>query len=100
MENITVNIDEIMDMLDWNNPPEVQEGGRVLARKVRCINVFLQPGHPGHVKKCLGQLRSDPFGAVRPRIAAIFISSFFVAKGYDLSGRGMHFREIDAVQTR
>ena len=48
--NCTVNIDEIMDMLDWNNPPEVQEQGRALARNVRCINVFLQPGHPGHVK--------------------------------------------------
>ena len=45
-----VDIDKIMDMLDWNNPPEVQEEGRALAREVRCINVFLQPGHPGHVK--------------------------------------------------
>lgn len=44
------NIDQIMDMLDWNNPPEIQEKGRALARDVRCINVFIQPGHPGHVK--------------------------------------------------
>lgn len=44
------SIDEIMDMLDWNNPPEVQERGRMLARNIRCINVFLQPGHPGHGK--------------------------------------------------
>lgn len=48
--NCTVNIDEIMDMLDWNNTPEVQERGRELARNVRCINVFLQPRHPGHRK--------------------------------------------------
>lgn len=44
------NIDEIMDMLDWNNPVEVQEKGIELGSKIRCINVFLQPGHAGHVK--------------------------------------------------
>ena len=46
----TCNIDEIMDMLDWNNSIEVQEKGIELGGKVRCINVFLQPGHPGHCK--------------------------------------------------
>lgn len=45
-----VNIDLIMDMLDWRQPPETQARARALARNVRCINVFLQPGHPGHVK--------------------------------------------------
>ena len=44
------NIDTIMDMLDWNNPIEIQEKGRSLAKDIRCINVFLQPGHPGHGK--------------------------------------------------
>jgi len=39
------NIDEIMDMLDWNNSIEVQERGLELGRKVKCYNVFLQPGH-------------------------------------------------------
>ena len=45
-----MDIDRIMDLLDWNNPPEVQEEGRSLARSIRCINVFLQPMHPGHDK--------------------------------------------------
>ena len=44
------NIDEIMDMLDWNKPPEIQAKGRALACKIRCINVFLQPRHEGHGK--------------------------------------------------
>lgn len=44
------NIDEIMNMLDWNNPVEIQEKGVILGGKVRCINVFLQPGHEGHKK--------------------------------------------------
>lgn len=44
------NIDEIMDMLDWNNPEEIQAKGRELAKNIRCINVFLQPGHKGHKK--------------------------------------------------
>ena len=45
-----MDIDEIMDMLDWNNTIEIQEEGRKLAKQIRCINVFLQPGHPGHIK--------------------------------------------------
>ena len=44
------DIDEIMDMLDWNNSIEIQEKGRELSQTIRCINVFLQPGHPGHCK--------------------------------------------------
>lgn len=44
------NIDEIMDMLDWNNSIEIQEKGIELGRNVKCYNVFLQPGH-GRYKK-------------------------------------------------
>ena len=39
-----VNIDYIMDLLDWNNSKEKQEQGVKLAKEVKCINVFLQPG--------------------------------------------------------
>lgn len=45
-----VNIDAIMDMLDWNNSFEEQKMGRDLARNIKCINVFLQPSHIGHSK--------------------------------------------------
>lgn len=38
-----VNIDYIMDLLDWDNSKEEQQLGIQLARTVRCINVFLQP---------------------------------------------------------
>ena len=38
-----VNIDYIMGLLDWNNPENMQEEGRALAREVSCINVFIQP---------------------------------------------------------
>lgn len=44
------SIDEIMDMLDWNNDYDIQEKGRVLSKDIRCINVFLRPGHLGHGK--------------------------------------------------
>jgi hypothetical protein len=39
-----INIDYIMDLLDWNNSIEKQEQGVELAKNVNCINVFLQPG--------------------------------------------------------
>lgn len=38
-----VNIDYIMDLLDWNNSIEEQEQGIKLAKNVKCINAFLQP---------------------------------------------------------
>ena len=38
-----VNIDYIMDLLDWNNSIEKQEQGIEMAKDVKCINVFLQP---------------------------------------------------------
>ena len=41
-----VDIDYIMDLLDWNNRAEEQETGLRLARDVKCINAFLQPGTP------------------------------------------------------
>ena len=44
------SIDQIMDMLDWNNSPEVQAKGRELAKEIACINVFLQPLHSRHNK--------------------------------------------------
>lgn len=36
---MTYSIDEIMDMLDWNQPEEVQSLGQSLARNIRCIKV-------------------------------------------------------------
>jgi hypothetical protein len=44
------DIDKIMDMLDWNESLEIQEKGRELAKNIRSINVFLQPGNPGNCK--------------------------------------------------
>ncbi len=41
-----VNIDYIMDLLDWNNNSEDQLLGIKLAQDVKCINAFLQPGFP------------------------------------------------------
>lgn len=37
------NINEIMDMLDWNNDLETQENGRILAGEVQCLKIFMQP---------------------------------------------------------
>lgn len=45
-----VDIDYIMDLLDWNNSIEKQQQGVTLAQNVECINVFLQPGSPHYGK--------------------------------------------------
>ena len=41
-----VNIDYIMELIDWNNSIEEIALGIRLARDVKCINAFLQPGSP------------------------------------------------------
>lgn len=71
-----VNIDKIMDMFDWNNPPEVQEEGRRLAKEVRCINAFIQPGHLGHIKNvwdnCALVLAERSDTELRPYVGDLF----------------------------
>ena len=42
------SIDEIMEMLDWNNSDEIQKKGIQLAEDIQSINVFILPMHPGH----------------------------------------------------
>ena len=44
------NIDDIMDMLDWNQSKEEQEKGLKLAKNIKSINVFVQPLDPKHNK--------------------------------------------------
>lgn len=46
MENIT----EIMNMLDWHMPAEVQSRGRKLAKDIKEIQQFLQPLTPQYNK--------------------------------------------------
>ena len=45
-----VDIDSIMELLDWNRTEEEQALGLKLAREVKCINVFLQPLTPAYNK--------------------------------------------------
>jgi hypothetical protein len=40
-------IDEIMEMLDWNNNLEVQQKGVELGGKIKTINAFILPMHSG-----------------------------------------------------
>jgi len=40
------NIDEIMDMLDWNNSAEIQQRGIEIAKYIRSINAFVLPMNP------------------------------------------------------
>ena len=41
-----VDIVGILDMLDWNKPPEIQSAGRNLARNIETISPYIQPLTP------------------------------------------------------
>ena len=45
-----VDITEIMDMLDWHMPTEIQTEGISLARNIETIIPFIQPLTPKHNK--------------------------------------------------
>ena len=40
------NIECIFNMLDWNNPIDIQVKGRNLAQEIKNFSVFLQPNTP------------------------------------------------------
>ena len=41
-----IDIDHVMDLLDWNNSIEKQTEGIELAHNIKCIDAFLQPNYP------------------------------------------------------
>ncbi len=41
------NIDEIIEMLDWNNEEKIQEEGLKLANQIKHIDIFIQPKNKG-----------------------------------------------------
>lgn len=45
-----VDITEILDMLDWHMPAEIQTEGISLARNIETITPFIQPLTPKHSK--------------------------------------------------
>lgn len=40
------DIDQIMNMLDWNKDIKTQKKGIELAKNIKCINAFILPMHP------------------------------------------------------
>ena len=38
-----LDYNEIIEMLDWNNPPEVQKKGMELARQIHSLNILIMP---------------------------------------------------------
>lgn len=76
MEEVKMcDIDKIMDMLDWNNSIEVQERGIELAKKVKSINVFIQPGDTSRSKSlwdnCAKVLSTKSDEELRPYLTSL-----------------------------
>jgi hypothetical protein len=63
-------IDEIMDMLHWDNGDNIQQRGIALARSIRSINVFIQPLYPkggkGLWDNCARILAERPDEVLKP----------------------------------
>lgn len=70
------SIDEIMEMLDWHNDSAIQEKGCQLAKDIRCINVFMQPGGRYYEKNvwdnCAKILAKRPDSDLEPYLYQLF----------------------------
>ena len=67
------NIDEIMDMLDWNNSEEVQQKGVELAKNIKNISAFVQPNDPGKSvwENCAKILADRPDDKLKPYLSQL-----------------------------
>lgn len=69
------NIDDIMDMLDWNQSKEEQEKGLKLSKNIKSINVFIQPLDPKHNKNvwenCVKVLSERSDDELKPYIISL-----------------------------
>lgn len=70
------NIDEILDMFDWNNSVEIQNQGLDCAKNIKSINVFLQPLDNRHNKNvwenCAKTLCARSDDELRPYLIPLF----------------------------
>jgi len=69
------NINEILDMLDWNNSDLVQQEGIYYASKIDDITLFLQPNSDMHSKnvwencaKVLSQKQDHELEPILPKL--------------------------------
>lgn len=66
------NIDEIIEMLDWENSNEVQEKGISLAKGVKCISAFLQPDGKNLWDNCAKIIYNRTDEELRPYLPRLF----------------------------
>jgi len=67
------NIDEIMEMLDWNNSEEIQQKGIELAKNIKSISAFVQPNDPGKSvwENCAKILADRPDNKLQPYLSQL-----------------------------
>ena len=84
-----VDIDYVMELMDWNNSIEDQKKGVELARNIKCLNAFLQPGAPygkSVWENCAKVL------AERTNKELVSCLHGMLDTGYELAGSFLHIR--------
>ena len=64
-------IDEIMDMLNWNNSDEMQSTGIALAKQVKCLSIFMQPVGKNLWDNCARILYTKSDDELRPYLSKL-----------------------------
>lgn len=100
---IYMNIEELLDLLDWNLPDEVQKAGIISASEEN-IEVFLQPNTKRHNKNvwqnCAVVLSQKTDDQLRPHLHALFswISDMNWPGAFEIWDRLKNFKD-NAVLT-
>ncbi len=70
---INYNIDEIIEMFDWNNSEEIQKKGLELSKSVKCLKVFFQPYGKNVWRNCALALVCRTDEELQPYLTDMFI---------------------------
>lgn len=67
------NIQQIYEMLNWENPSEVQKNGVVLAKKVKNLSLLIMPPtHPSVWETCASILSNKSDEELQPYLPELF----------------------------
>lgn len=76
VKNKMTDMNKIYEMLDWNNPPEIQSKGRSLAKNTGTITPFLQPMTPKYNKNvwenCAAIISDESDEKLEPHLVKLF----------------------------
>ena len=100
-----INIEEIMDMLDWNQPVEIQKKGIALAKSINTIVPFIQPLTPKYSKNvwdnCTLVISCESDEVLKPHLAELleWLQDMNWPGAYRIRDRLLEYSDNDSINS-